>query len=122
MPPSETSETTTPGNGMRLDVIRPAIVQPVGVCAWSAARTKDTYLSAQFWRLARRIGREKAAIAVGHTILVIAYHVLLNEADYRDLGGDYFARRTDTHFLQQRLVRQLEQLGNRVTLEPIPAA
>ena len=91
-------------------------------CAWSAARTKDTYLSAQFWRLARRIGREKAAIAVGHTILVIAYHVLLNEADYRDLGGDYFARRTDTHFLQQRLVRQLEQLGNRVTLEPIPAA
>ena len=88
-------------------------------CAWAAARTKDTYLSAQFWRLARRIGRQKAAIAVGHGILVIAYYVLRDEADYRELGGDFFVRRTDTEFLQRRLVRQLEQLGNRVVLEPI---
>jgi transposase len=90
-------------------------------CAWSAARTKDTYVSAQFWRLARRIGKQKAAIAVGHTLLVIVYHVLRDEADYHELGGDFFARRTDTRFLQQRLIRQLEQLGNRVTLEPLGA-
>ena len=59
-------------------------------CAWSAARTRDTYLSAQFWRLARRIGKKKAAIAVGHSILVICWHLLTNDCDYDDLGGDYF--------------------------------
>jgi transposase len=41
-------------------------------CAWAAARSRDSYLSAQFWRLARRIGKKKAAMAVGHSILVIA--------------------------------------------------
>jgi transposase len=90
-------------------------------CAWGAARTKDTNLSVQFWRLTRRLGQQKAAVAVGHSLLVIAYHVLRDEADYHELGGDFFVRRTDTRFLQQRLVRQLEQLGNRVTLEPVDA-
>ena len=67
-------------------------------CAWAAARTRDTYLAAQFWRLARRIGKKKAAIAVGHSILVICWHLLTNDADYDDLGGDYFTRRnTDRH-------------------------
>ncbi len=55
----------------------------------------------------------------GHSLLVIAYHVLRDEADYHELGGDFFVRRTDTRFRQQRLVRQLEQLGNRVILEPV---
>jgi transposase len=90
-------------------------------CAWSAARTKDTYLSAQFWHLARRIGRQKATVAVAHSILVIAYHVLADKVGYRELGGDYFAKRADTHQLERRLVRRLEQLGNRVTLEPATA-
>ena len=45
-------------------------------CAWAAARSRDTYLAAQFWRLARRIGKKKAAIAVGHSILVIAWYLL----------------------------------------------
>ena len=44
-------------------------------CAWAAARSRDTYLSAQFWRLAGRIGKKKAAMAVGHSILVIAWHL-----------------------------------------------
>jgi hypothetical protein len=51
--------------------------------------------------------------------LVITYYVLRDEADYHELGGDFFVSRTDTQFLQQRLVRQLEQLGNHVTLEPL---
>ena len=62
-------------------------------CAWAAARTRDTYLSAQFWRLARRIGKKKAAVAVGHSILVICWHLLTDDCDYDDLGGDYFTRR-----------------------------
>jgi transposase len=65
-------------------------------CAWAAARSRDTYLAAQFWRLARRIGKKKAAMAVGHSILVIAWHLLTNDCDYADLGGDYSSAATPT--------------------------
>src|ERR1700722_15163643 len=78
-------------------------------CAWSAARTRDTYLSAQFWRLAKRLGEKKAAVAVGHSILVICWHLLTDDCDY-------FARRGDTNRHQQNLVRQLQDLGYAVTL------
>ena len=89
-------------------------------CAWAAARSRDTYLSAQYWRLARRIGKKKAAVAVGHSILVIAWHLLADDCDYHDLGGDYFVRR-DTDRQRQRAVAQLQALGYRVTLEPLAA-
>jgi transposase len=89
-------------------------------CAWAAARSRDTYLSAQFWRLARRIGKKKAALAVGHSILVIAWHLLADDCDYQDLGGDYFVRR-DTDRQRQRAVAQLQALGYRVALEPAAA-
>ena len=65
-------------------------------CAWAAARSRDAYLSAQFWRLTKRLGKKRATVAVGHSILVIAWHLLTNNCDYDDLGGDYFARRGDT--------------------------
>jgi transposase len=90
-------------------------------CAWSASRTRDTYLAAQYWRLSRRIGKKKAAVAVGHSILVICWHLLANNADYDDLGGDYFARRASTARHQDRLVQQLQDLGYRVTLEKVAA-
>lgn len=86
-------------------------------CAWSAARTRDTYLAAQFWRLARRIGKKKAAVAVGHSILVIVWHLLTNGCTYEDLGGDYFVTR-DAERARQRAVSQLQGLGYNVTLEP----
>jgi transposase len=89
-------------------------------CAWAAARSRDSYLSAQFWRLARRIGKKKAAVAVGHSILVIAWHLLANDYDYADLGGDFFVRR-DSDRARQRAVGQLQALGYRVTLEPLAA-
>ena len=89
-------------------------------CAWAAARSRDTYLSAQYWRLARRIGKKKAAVAVGHSILVIAWHLLTEDCDYQDLGGDYFVRR-DTDRQRQRAVAQLQALGYRVVLEPVAA-
>jgi hypothetical protein len=87
-------------------------------CAWAAAHTRETYLSAQFWRLARRIGRKKAAGAVGHSILVIAWHLLADGCDYRDLGGDWFARRADHDRRKTHLVKQLQALGYSVTLQP----
>jgi transposase len=89
-------------------------------CAWAAARSRDTYLSAQYWRLARRIGKKKAAVAVGHSILVIAWYLLTDNCDYQDLGGDYFVRR-DTDRQRQRAIAQLQALGYRVVLEPVAA-
>ena len=80
---------------------------------------RNTYLSAQFWRLARRIGKKKAAMAVAHSILVIAWHLLTNDCDYDDLGGDYFTRHTDTDRRPPASHRtQLQDLGYQVTLDP----
>ena len=87
-------------------------------CAWSAARSKDSYLSAQFWRIARRQGKRRAAVAVAHSLLVIVYHVLSSGQPYQDLGGDYFVRRVDPQARTRQLVAQLEQLGHKVTLAP----
>ena len=105
------SGRTTKGNLWLADVLNQ--------CAWSASRARDTYLAAQYWRLARRIGKKKAAVAVGHSILVICWHLLTNDADYDDLGGDYFARRGDTAHHQNRLIRQLQDLGYQVTLKKV---
>lgn len=85
-------------------------------CAWAAAHSRNTYLSAQFWRLARRIGKKKAAVAVSHSILIIAWHLLTEGCDYDDLGGDYFVKR-DADRARQRALAQLEALGYRVTLQ-----
>ena len=85
----------------------------------SAARTKDTYLSAQFWRLAGRIGKKKAAVAVAHSILVIAYHLMADPtATYTDPGPDWFTRRSDLDRRRERLVKQLTDLGYAVELRP----
>jgi transposase len=69
------------------------------------------------WRLARRIGKKKAAIAVGHSILVIAWQLLSDDCDDADLGGDFFIRR-DADRARQRAVTQLQALGYQVTLQP----
>ena len=90
-------------------------------CAIAASHTRDTYLAAQYWRLVRRIGKRKAAVAVGHSILVICWHLLTNDCDYQDLGGDWFARRTDTDKRRDHLIRQLHDLGYGVTLKNLAA-
>ena len=107
------SGTTTRGD--------PWLREILNQCAWAASRSRNTYLSAQYWRLARRIGKKKAAVAVSHSILVICWHLLSNNTDYSDLGGDYFTRRADTARHQDRLVQQLQDLGYHVTLKR-PAA
>jgi transposase len=89
--------------------------------AWAASHTKSTYLAAQYRRLAKRRGRKKALIAVGHTLLVMIYHVLKKRETYRELGAGYFDR-LDPHRLTRSLVRRLESLGHKVTLEPVQAA
>jgi transposase len=92
--------------------LRACLVQ----AAHAAARTKGTYLAAQYRRLAARRGRAKAAVAVAHSILIIAYHVLTQGTDYRDLGGNYFDER-DRQGVERRLVHRLEGLGYTVSLQ-----
>jgi transposase len=89
--------------------------------AHAAAHTKKTYLSAQYHRLAARGGAKKAMVAVGHTILVIIYHVLLDQQPYSELGGNYFDER-DRQATERRLVRRLEKLGYEVSLKSAPPA
>lgn len=84
--------------------------------AHSAGRTRDNYLAAQYRRLSARRGRKRAAVAVAHSILVIAYHMLRDGTPYRELGGDYFDKRNHD-CLQRSLVNRLEKLGLKVTLE-----
>ena len=88
---------------------------------WAAGRTRDTYLSAQFQRICRRRGKKRAVIAVGHSILTIAYHVLKNRVPYVDLGPEYF-QKLDPERLTRDLVRRLERLGHKVTLQPASEA
>jgi transposase len=102
----------TPGNRH----LKAALVQ----AAHAASRTRDNYLAAQFRRLAARRGKKRAAVAVAHSILVIAYHMLRNGTEYRELGGDYFDRRNKAQ-LQRNLVKRLEGLGLQVKLEPAVA-
>lgn len=84
---------------------------------WVIAQTTDKYLSAKSHRLARRIGKNKAAMAVAHSVLVIIYHVLRTGEPYSDLGADYFQKQ-DAKRLAQHALRQLEALGYEVTLTP----
>jgi len=86
--------------------------------AWGASHTKDTYLSVQYRRLAARRGRKKATFALGHSILVSAYHILATHTPYSDLGSTYFDERDRTS-VEQRLIRRLERLGLKVNVEPL---
>ncbi|MEK7682204.1 MAG: IS110 family transposase [Chloroflexota bacterium] len=86
--------------------------------AWAAARSKATYLNARYHRLAGRRGAKRAAMAVAHTILVMAYHILRTKAPYRELGGNYFDERERTHTLR-RAVARIERLGYRVSLDAV---
>ncbi len=78
---------------------------------------KGNYLSVKSHRLARRLGKLKAAIAVAHSLLVIVYHVLRDKQPYRDLGAHYFES-LDTERLTRQALRRLEALGYTVTLTP----
>jgi transposase len=84
--------------------------------ARAAARTKGSYYSAQYQRIARRRGPNKAAVAVAHSILETAWHLLTTGALYEDPGADYFERRQDPGQQAKRLCQRIEALGFTVTL------
>lgn len=97
--------------------LRSALVQ----AAWGVSMKKNCYLSSQFFRLTKRLGRKKALVAVAHSLLVIIFHVLQRDQTYTELGGDYFDRH---HAEQQRdyYLRRLQMLGLKVTVEELSKA
>ena len=97
--------------------LRAVLVQ----AAWVASQQKETYLAAQYKRMVKRMGKKKALVAVGHTLLVIVWHVLKKKTSYQELGGDYFDRRYKQQ-QKKRLIKQLESLGLKVTVEELEQA
>ena len=99
------SGRTRPGN----QPLRTVLTQ----LAHAAARTKGTYLSALYHRLAARRGKKRAIVAVAHSMVVSAFHMLSRHEPYQDLGAHYFDQQRQ-HHLVDRLTRRIERLGYRV--------
>lgn len=85
--------------------------------AWAATRTKNTFYSARYHRLAARRGKKRALIAVGHSILKSVFHVLSGVEQYRELGADYVNLRIEKR-RKSYLKKELEKLGYDVRLTP----
>jgi transposase len=90
--------------------------------AKAASRSKGTYLGAQYARLKPRRGHAKATVALEHSILVAAFHILERHEPYKDLGADWFIHRHDPERHARRLARQIETLGFTVSITPAQAA
>ena len=96
----------------------PYLARVLGEAAVGARRT-DTFLGERYRRIARRRGKKKAIVAVGRSILVIVWHLLSDpEARYHDLGADFYDNRLGPERKKRTHVRQLQALGDKVTLEP----
>ncbi|GEN36858.1 IS110 family transposase [Aneurinibacillus danicus] len=94
--------------------LRSALVE----AARAAARTKNTYLSSQYHRIAARRGANRAAVAVAHSILTIVFHILKRKQPYIELGPTYYEERKRDAVIKQS-VKKLESLGYKVTVESI---
>jgi transposase len=86
--------------------LRRALVQ----AAWAAGHSKNTFLSALFFRIARRHGMKKAAVAVAHRLLTTIFHIIRDGTSYVEKGGDYFDR-LNPHRTATKLIARLEALG-----------
>ncbi|NPV52473.1 MAG: IS110 family transposase [Firmicutes bacterium] len=93
-------------------LLRTTLIQ----AARAAARTKGTYLYAQYHRIAARRGANRACVAVAHTIIVIVYNMIKNLRPYYELGDSYFEKRRQ-QAIARKAIKQLEDLGYKVTLE-----
>jgi transposase len=94
--------------------LRRALIQN----AWAVAHMKDCALTAFFHRIAARAGVKKAAVAVAHRILMLAYYIIRDGSIYREAGGDVYDRRNPER-TAKRLARRLQRIGFEVTLAPI---
>jgi transposase len=102
----------TPGNKW----VKTTLVQ----VAQAASHQKDTYVHAQYCRVAARRGKKRAIVAVAHSLLVSIYHMLKNGKTYQELGAEYFDKLNQSRTID-RLAGRIASLGYRVVLEPVPA-
>lgn len=93
-----------------------ALCVTLNQAAHAATHTKNTYLAAQYHRLAGRRGAQRAIVALEHSILVIVYHLIKRHEAYHELGGNYFDKR-QPEITAKRLVKRLSQLGFNVSLQ-----
>lgn len=97
-----------------------ALTTTMVVAAWTAVRSKDNFLKARYHRLAARRGKKRAIVAVAHSMLISAYHMLSQQQPYHELGGDYFDQRKKEAKVSY-LIRRLEKLtGGSVNIEIQP--
>jgi transposase len=96
------------------------LTRALGQAAWAARNKKQCYLAAQFRRIARHRGDKRAVIAVANTILTATYFIVRDGVEYRDLGPTHFERLAPEK-LTRDLVKRLEKLGHKVTLEKFAA-
>jgi len=89
--------------------------------ALAASKTKGSYLKARYQRLVSRRGKKRAALAVGHTILTIAYHIIKEHCVFLELGADFFDRLNEQHLIN-RLTKRINALGYKVDIEKLPLA
>jgi transposase len=92
--------------------LRTTLVQAAHV----AARTKGTYLSAQYRRLTGRRGKKRAILALAHSMLMMAYYMIQRQEPYREVGANFFDR-LQPEGTARRLIKRLESLGYEVTLQ-----
>jgi len=85
--------------------------------AWAATRKKNSYLAAFFYRKAGKQGIRKAIVATAHRLIIIAFCILRDKTDYRELGDNYYDR-LHPERTRNRLVRRLQKLGLEVLLQP----
>jgi transposase len=95
----------------------PWLASTLGEAGIAAAKTK-TFLGSRYHRLARRRGKQRALVAVGNSILTIAYYLLSDpDARFTDLGPDWHDRLTPIRRKRQ-LIAELERLsGKKVLLQ-----
>lgn len=118
-----------PGNNKTGGKAKPGHTRPgnrwlkraLGAAALGAVRTKHSYPAAQYRHIAARRGANRARTAVAHTLLTTAWHILVTDTGYTDLGENHFQNHQTPQRQARRAVNQLERLGYQVTLEPLPA-
>jgi transposase len=99
----------------------PWLAETLVQAAWAATRQHDSWLRARYYRLAKRIGRKRAIIAIAHSMIIAIWWMLSEDCDYQDLGADFYDRFVNTEAETRRLVRRLEHLGHHVALDTTAA-
>lgn len=94
------------------DMLKATLIE----CAKVAGHLKTTYFSAQYSRIAARRGKNRATVAVAHSILTIVYNLLKANVPYQELGPDFFEKRRKTEIVKKS-VKRLESLGYTVNIE-----